>query len=177
MVVQAVNAVNRSRPMRQLMDKALGVHPDAWMPSLATTRFRWSAPRKGRADTVTDGERTPGKVAIFSTCYVNYNEPGIGLDLLKVLEHNAIPYLIVQKERCSERPQTVLSACRGGVPPPPPTSVNGTLGSDELGAVVFARSQAAAAMRAATATPAPMAAQIARRRTRLFPSELIPFLA
>jgi Fe-S oxidoreductase len=32
---------------------------------------------------VRDGERTPGKVAIFATCYVNYNEPGIGLDLLK----------------------------------------------------------------------------------------------
>ena len=30
-----------------------------------------------------DGERTPGKVAIFSTCYVNYNEPGIGHDLLE----------------------------------------------------------------------------------------------
>ena len=30
---------------------------------------------------VRDGERTPGKVAIFSTCYVNYNEPGIGHDL------------------------------------------------------------------------------------------------
>jgi glycerol-3-phosphate dehydrogenase subunit C len=27
---------------------------------------------------VQNGERTPGKVAIFSTCYVNYNEPGIG---------------------------------------------------------------------------------------------------
>ena len=27
--------------------------------------------------------KTPGKVAIFSTCYINYNEPGIGHDLLK----------------------------------------------------------------------------------------------
>jgi Fe-S oxidoreductase len=32
-----------------------------------------------------DGERTPGKVAIFATCYVNYNEPGIGHDLVRIL--------------------------------------------------------------------------------------------
>ena len=107
-VVQAVNAVNRSRPMRQVMDKALGVHPDAWMPELAGRRFRWSAPKKGRATTVIDGERTPGKVAIFSTCYVNYNEPGIGHDLLKVLEHNDVPYVIVQKERCCGMPKLEL---------------------------------------------------------------------
>ena len=106
-VVQAVNAVNRSRPMRKAMDKTLGVHPDAWMPPLAAKRFRWSAP-KGRAGTVTDGERTPGKVALFSTCYVNYNEPGIGHDLLKVLEHNAIPCVIVQKERCCGMPKLEL---------------------------------------------------------------------
>ncbi len=107
-VVQAVNAVNRSRPMRKVMDKALGVHPDAWMPELAGKRFRWSAPKQGRAETVIDGERTPGKVAIFSTCYVNYNEPGIGHDLLKVLEHNAVPYVIVQKERCCGMPKLEL---------------------------------------------------------------------
>ena len=47
---------------------------------------------------VTNGQRTPGKVAIFSTCFVNYNEPGIGHDLLKLLEHNDIPYVIVEKE-------------------------------------------------------------------------------
>ncbi|MEO7156949.1 MAG: heterodisulfide reductase-related iron-sulfur binding cluster [Vicinamibacterales bacterium] len=107
-VVQAVNAINRTRPMRKLMDKALGVHPDAWMPSLATRRFRSSAPAEGKATVVTDGQRTPGKVAIFATCYVNYNEPGIGLDLLKILEHNAIPYVIVDKEQCCGMPKLEL---------------------------------------------------------------------
>ena len=107
-VVQAVNAVNRTRPARKLMDKALGVHPDAWMPSLATSRFRWSAAKTGNATVVTDGKRTPGKVAIFATCYVNYNEPGIGHDLLKVLEHNALPYVIVEKEKCCGMPKLEL---------------------------------------------------------------------
>jgi glycerol-3-phosphate dehydrogenase subunit C len=106
-VVQMVNAVNKTRPMRKLMDKALGVHPDAWMPELATKRFRWGA-EEAKANVVTNGERTPGKVAIFATCYVNYNEPGIGHDLLKLLNHNDIPYVLVDKEKCCGMPKLEL---------------------------------------------------------------------
>jgi Fe-S oxidoreductase len=51
---------------------------------------------------------TPGKVAIFSTCYVNYHEPGIGLDLIQVLEHNEIPHVLVQKEACCGMPKLEL---------------------------------------------------------------------
>jgi Fe-S oxidoreductase len=94
--------------MRKLMDKTLGVHPDAWMPELATQRFRWGAKKHGAATVVTNGERTPGKVAIFATCYVNYNEPGIGHDLLKLLEHNDIPYVLVEKEKCCGMPKLEL---------------------------------------------------------------------
>jgi Fe-S oxidoreductase len=106
-VVQTVNALNKTKFARRQMDKMLGVHPDAWMPELASRRFRWSA-AKSTASVVTNGERTPGKVAIFSTCYVNYNEPGIGHDLLKVLAHNDIPYVIVDKERCCGMPKLEL---------------------------------------------------------------------
>ncbi len=106
-VVQTVNAVNRTRLARKAMDKTLGVHPDAWMPELATQRFRWGAARSP-AQVCTNGERTPGKVAIFATCYVNYNEPGIGHDLLKILAHNDIPYVIVEKEACCGMPKFEL---------------------------------------------------------------------
>ncbi len=106
-VVQTVNAVNRTKTARKMMDRTLGVHPDAWMPELAGRRFRWSAP-KSAAQAVTHGQRTPGKVAIFSTCYVNYNEPGIGHDLLKVLRHNDIPYVVVEKEKCCGMPKLEL---------------------------------------------------------------------
>jgi glycerol-3-phosphate dehydrogenase subunit C len=106
-VVQAVNAVNRTKTARKVMDSTLGVHPDAWMPELASQRFRWSA-KKSPSTVVTNGQRTPGKVAIFSTCYVNYNEPGIGHDLLKVLAHNDIPYVIVDKESCCGMPKLEL---------------------------------------------------------------------
>ena len=107
-VVQVANALNKTRPMRRLMDQQLGVHPEAWLPELATQRFRWSADKQGPATVVTRGERTPGKVAIFATCYVNYNEPGIGHDLLKLLNHNAIPYVIVEKESCCGMPKLEL---------------------------------------------------------------------
>ncbi len=106
-VVQTVNAVNKTRTARKLMDGVLGVHPDAWMPELATQRFRWSA-EKAVATVVMNGERTPGKVAIFATCYVNYNEPGIGHDLLKVLAHNDIPFVLVDKESCCGMPKLEL---------------------------------------------------------------------
>jgi Fe-S oxidoreductase len=45
---------------------------------------------------------------VFATCYVNYNEPGIGLDLLKVLRHNEIPYVVVSKEKCCGMPKLEL---------------------------------------------------------------------
>ena len=69
--------------------------------------FRSAAPKAPELP-VKDGERTPGKVAVFATCYVNYNEPGIGLDLLKVLRHNEIPYVVVSKEQCCGMPKLEL---------------------------------------------------------------------
>ncbi|MDP1693755.1 MAG: heterodisulfide reductase-related iron-sulfur binding cluster [Burkholderiaceae bacterium] len=107
-VVQTVNAVNKTRLARKAMDKTLGVHPEAWMPELATKRFRWSANKQGQATVINNGQRTPGRVAIFSTCYVNYNEPGIGHDLVKLLDHNEIPYTIVEKESCCGMPKLEL---------------------------------------------------------------------
>jgi len=111
-VVQAVNAVNRTRLMRKVLDSALGVHPDAWLPELAGERFRHGAAASCSAPAV-DGERSPGKVAVFSTCFVNYNEPGIGHDLLKVLAHNSIPFEIVEKESCCGMPKLELGDLEG----------------------------------------------------------------
>jgi Fe-S oxidoreductase len=112
-VVQVVNALNKTKPVRQLLDKALHVHPDAWLPELATKRFRWSADKGDAATPVVNGARTPGKVVIFSTCYVNYNEPGIGFDLIKLLKHNDIAYTVVDKESCCGMPKLELGDLDG----------------------------------------------------------------
>ncbi|MBE7939545.1 MULTISPECIES: heterodisulfide reductase-related iron-sulfur binding cluster [Ramlibacter] len=106
-VVQAVNAINQTKVAREALESLAGVDQRAWLPALATRRFRSAAP-SSQEFPVRDGEKTPGKVAIFSTCYVNYNEPGIGLDLLKVLQHNEIPYVLVDKEKCCGMPKLEL---------------------------------------------------------------------
>jgi len=111
-VVDLVNRVNATKPMRALMNRELGVHPEAWMPTLAPQRFRWGKALNNPAFTVINGQRTPGKVAIFATCYVNYDEPGIGNDLIKLLDHNEIPWEIVDKEQCCGMPKLELGDLR-----------------------------------------------------------------
>jgi glycerol-3-phosphate dehydrogenase subunit C len=106
-VVQAVNAINSTQAARSLMESALGVDKDAWLPELATHKFRSSA-AKSKDHPVRPGAKTPGKVAIYATCYVNYNEPGIGHDLLKILDHNEVPYVLVDKEKCCGMPKLEL---------------------------------------------------------------------
>lgn len=106
-VVQVANAVNKTQAARGLMEKVLEVDRNAWLPDLATRKFR-SGAAKSPDLAVRDGAKTPGKVAIFATCYVNYNEPGIGHDLLKVLTHNEVPYELVNKEKCCGMPKLEL---------------------------------------------------------------------
>ncbi len=106
-VAQIVNAGSKMPAARAAMEKVLGVDKEAWLPPFASRRFRDHL-SKSPPVPVRDGERTPGKVAIFSTCYVNYNEPDIGHDLVRILAHNAIPYVIAAKEACCGMPKLEL---------------------------------------------------------------------
>jgi len=106
-VVQFVNAANKNAAARGVMEKVLGVHKDRVLPAYAGAKFRSHA-APDASFPVREGKTTPGKVAIFATCYVNYNEPGIGHDLLKVLAHNQIPAVIVDKEACCGMPKLEL---------------------------------------------------------------------
>jgi Fe-S oxidoreductase len=103
-VTQAVNAVNSTKVMRTVMEATLGVDKNAWIPSYAPETFKQVA-KESSAWPVKDGAKTPGKVAVYSTCFINYNEPGIGQDLIKVLNHNQIPYELVDKEACCGMPK------------------------------------------------------------------------
>jgi Fe-S oxidoreductase len=106
-VVQVVNKVNTTPATRRMMDGMLGIAAERKLPEYSSPTFR-SAARPADGFPVRDGQRAPGKVAVYSTCYVNYNEPGIGLDLLKILEHNAIPARLVEKEACCGMPKLEL---------------------------------------------------------------------
>jgi Fe-S oxidoreductase len=104
-----VNTANRTRPMRALLDRVLGVHPEARIPEYhsQTLRKRLASRRRSNARGEPAG-RTKGRVALFATCYGNYNEPHIGEDLVAVFEHNGIPVTIAERERCCGMPKLEL---------------------------------------------------------------------
>ena len=111
-VASVVNAATRSPAARALMEKAIGVHRERKLPPYSPGTFRKRA-AASRTHQARNGERTRGKVAVFSTCYVNYNEPGIGNDLLAVLDHNEIPYVIAVQEACCGMPKLELGDLGG----------------------------------------------------------------
>ena len=106
-VTQVVNGMNNTPATRKIMDSVLGIHQERKLPEYSSASFRAHAAPSERFP-VKNGERTPGKVAIYSTCYINYNEPGIGHDLLKILAHNEIPSRLVEKESCCGMPKLEL---------------------------------------------------------------------
>jgi Fe-S oxidoreductase len=111
-VTRTVNAINRTAPARRALEATLQVDRNAWRPEFALRKFRSTAQPNATLPVV-DGERTPGKLALFATCYVNYNEPGIGDDLLKILDHNRIPVMIAQQEACCGMPKLELGDLAG----------------------------------------------------------------
>ncbi len=107
-VAQTVNAANKNKIMRKLVEKAIGVHPDALLPEYHSNTLRKRL--KGHVSDLSI-EPTPdtrGKVALFGTCYGNYNEPRLGEDLVAVFEHNGIPVRLVEKEQCCGMPKLEL---------------------------------------------------------------------
>jgi Fe-S oxidoreductase len=106
-VVQTVNAANRNRGFRRLLDKTLGVHPDALLPEYHGRTFRKRF-RDGADAKAEPTAQTRGRAAIFATCYGNYNEPHLNEDLAAVFRHNGIPVTIAGKERCCGMPKLEL---------------------------------------------------------------------
>jgi len=106
-VVRMVNAASATPSLRKVAEKMTGIAAGTELPPYAAKRFLAHAEPSANF-AVRNGERTPGKVAVFATCYVNYNEPDIGHDLLKLLAHNQIPYRVVEKEACCGMPKLEL---------------------------------------------------------------------
>jgi len=111
-VAQTVNAVNKFKPARAAMQAVLGVHKDRELPPYAPKKFR-SSFRNSENHPVRDGKNTPGKVAIFASCYANYNEPAMGRDLVALLEHNEVPHVLVESEVCCGMPKLELGDLEG----------------------------------------------------------------
>lgn len=104
-----VNAANKAKPTRKLLESVLGVHADANLPEYHSNTLRKRLANKIGAKA--EGEAagpTKGKVALFVTCYGNRNEPDVSQDLVAVFEHNGIPVTLAQKEQCCGMPKMEL---------------------------------------------------------------------
>ena len=109
-VVNVVNATNRSKTGRKLLQSTLGVHVDAPVPPYHSNTARKRLARlkdvgevEGRATA-----STRGKVVLYTTCYGNRNHPAIDEDLVAVFEHNGIAMALAEKEVCCGMPKLEL---------------------------------------------------------------------
>ena len=109
-VVKAVNAVNRSKSGRKLLESTLGVHKNAPVPEYHSKTARKRLARLTGADAAgaKSSASTTGKVALFTTCYCNRNHPVVNEDLVAVFEHNDIAVTLASKEVCCGMPKLEL---------------------------------------------------------------------
>ena len=108
-VAEIVNAANKNKAARKVLDKVLGVHPEALLPPYHSRTLQKRLAGHTRDDLVPEPtEETRGKVALFGTCYGNYNEPRLGEDLTAVFEHNGIPVTLAKDSRCCGMPKLEL---------------------------------------------------------------------
>jgi Fe-S oxidoreductase len=109
-IAQVVNATNKSKLGRRLLESALGVHRDAPVPDYhsnsAGKQLKAHKGASGAGAEPTDSTR--GKVVLYMTCYGNRNHPVIDTDLVTVFEHNGIPVALAEKEACCGMPKLEL---------------------------------------------------------------------
>ena len=105
-----VNATNRSKTGRKLLESTLGVHKDAPVPPYHSKSARKQLAHLTKADgaAAEPAGSTSGKVVLYTTCYGNRNHPAIDTDLVAVFEHNGIPVALAEKEACCGMPKLEL---------------------------------------------------------------------
>ncbi|MDE0203748.1 MAG: heterodisulfide reductase-related iron-sulfur binding cluster [Rhodospirillaceae bacterium] len=84
---------------RSLMQAFAGIHRDAVLPRFHARRFS----RRAKASSVPLNERAPAagrKAVIYATCFVEYNNPGIGHAAQGVLAKNGVETRVVYDECC-----------------------------------------------------------------------------
>lgn len=97
-LVNAVTGSPGSAP-RRLMERAVGLASERVLPPYAHQRFTtWFRRRRPAAPAGAP------EVSVFPTCFVEYMEPGIGRDLVRVLERNGIGCSVAEGARCCGAP-------------------------------------------------------------------------
>ena len=109
-ISQIVNATNRSKAGRSLLQGTLGVHKDAPVPAYhsKSARKQLKSYRGASGAGAEPTETTRGRVVLYTTCYGNRNHPAIDTDLVDVFEYNGIPVALAEKEVCCGMPKLEL---------------------------------------------------------------------
>ncbi len=103
-----VNALNRNATFRKALESGFGIHHEAPVPQFHSNTLRKRVkPMVKNLEPRPVGDTT-GKVALYATCYGNYNSPEIGEDFVKVFQHNGIHIDIVPREKCCGMPKLEL---------------------------------------------------------------------
>ncbi|MBC8952739.1 anaerobic glycerol-3-phosphate dehydrogenase subunit GlpC [Xenorhabdus sp. PB62.4] len=90
-----VNAVTRLKPMRHLLDKALKIDHRRELPKYSFGTFRRWYRKQAEIQ-----PQFKEQVAYFHGCFVNYNHPQLGKDLLKVFNAMGIGVQLLTREKC-----------------------------------------------------------------------------
>jgi Fe-S oxidoreductase len=89
--------------VRKVMERTVGIASERILPPYARQRFSTWFRKRGGSRPAT-GVEAQGKVALFSTCIVEYQEPAIGQDLVKVCERNGIECSLPEGQVCCGAP-------------------------------------------------------------------------
>ncbi|WJY15378.1 anaerobic glycerol-3-phosphate dehydrogenase subunit GlpC [Pectobacteriaceae bacterium CE90] len=90
-----VNTATALKPVRQLLDKVLKIDHRRQLPKYSFGTFRrWY---RQQADTQ---RQYSEQVAYFHGCYVNYNHPQLGKDLIRIFNAMGIGVQLLTKEKC-----------------------------------------------------------------------------
>lgn len=90
-----VNAATGLKPVRKLLDKALKIDHRRELPKYSFGTFRRWYRQQAQAQ-----QRYAEQVAFFHGCFVNYNHPQLGKDLIRVFNALDIGVQLLKREKC-----------------------------------------------------------------------------
>ena len=102
------NALNGSKPFRKMLESTVGIHHKAPVPQFHSKTLKKRVAPLLRDVSPTAVGDTTGKIALYATCYGNYNSPEVGEDFAKVFQHNGIHIDTIPKEKCCGMPKLEL---------------------------------------------------------------------
>ena len=103
-IAPIVNVALASKPLRKVIDKAVGIHQEAPLPKFGRASHKKDFVEKPQAPS----KKSPAKVAIFATCYDKNTQSSLIEDLILVLEHNDIQTELIMDAKCCGMPKLEL---------------------------------------------------------------------